>query len=278
MVFLPFRITHSVMTTLRDSQRLPLRWPRVTATVVFAAVVFSACSQGEKTIVISGDVEGLDSIGLRGARLFEEAERAPTSMDSLRASIEERLGETGASPTIRPPAEPPPAGNPMAERAKARGDSMARASANRLAGIAEGLNSAGGDTIRGIITLIGSDPAKQTVLRTRDGRTTIALSGMVTTGMSQLEGLDLLVRGVRVSPRDIVVASYVVRAADGVPAFDGILNNSDGAWSLTLTEDGSRKRLPSVPSALRERAGQRVWIAMQPGANTVESFGAINRR
>lgn len=278
MVFSQFCVTHSMMLIFRLPPATRSQWIYAHVAIVIVAVLLSACSRKDKGVTISGDVEGLDTLGLRGERLLAEADKAPPSLDSIRAAIDERMNRSEGAGTNRPlTPEPVSTGNPMADRARALGDSMARASANRFSGTAGDENGTGGDTVRGIVTLIGSDPAKQVVLRTLDGKTTITLSGMVTTGMSRLEGVDLMVRGVKISPRDIVVASYTVRAAGGVPVFDGILNGGDGGWSLTLTDGGTRKRLATLPSALREYVGQRVWVAIKPGVNTVESFGVITR-
>lgn len=249
---------------------------RAHAALLGVAVLLLACrGEPDGGVTISGDVDGLDSIGLRGAALLADAERAPSLIDSLRAEAEGRaMRPTAAESTVvdRPLRE---GENPMTLRAQARGDSMAQAAANRLVS-----GSAGGthtpDSVRGIVTMIGSDPVRQVVLRPLSSSTTIALSGMATKGLTRLEGTELVAYGVKVSSRDIVVSAYVVRAVDGVPAFDGRLKGGAGAWYLDLSE-GGRKALPSVPTALRGLSGLRVWVAMPAGGTTIQSFGVIDR-
>lgn len=248
---------------------------RAHAAVLGLAVLLLACRAEQDGVTISGDVEGLDTIGLRGATLLADADRAPTVIDSLRAAAEGRLVLTADTSSAGPNVPMRVGGNPMTLRGQARGDSMARAAADRLVA-----NSAGGaqapDSMRGIVTMIGSDPARQVVLRPLNSTVTIALSGMATKGLARLEGTEMSVHGVKVSSRDIVVSAYFVRAVDGVPAFDGRLSGGAGGWYLELTE-GGRKALPSVPTALRGLSGLRVWVAIPEGSRTVQSFGVIER-
>ena len=268
------RISLPVRGTTSYAQRRAL----LGVIVLILSSSFSGCRKGEEGVTISGDIEGLDTLGLRGAALLQEADNQPRMFDSLKALGEGKTGgpaasvpdDEGANGVVRSTE------NPMAARARALADSMVQASAQAAAN-----NSTGGssrDSVRGIVTVIGSDPMRQVVLRSTSGGVTFAMSGMVTSGMSQLEGLELVLRGVLVSPRDIVVSSYVVRAANGVPAFDGILTGENDAWSLQLTDGSGRRRIPVVPSTLREANGRRVWIAVDPNSNAVQSFGLITRR
>ena len=164
-------------------------------------------------------------------------------------------------------------GQAMSLRAQARGDSMARAIAQRLAGGSDLAGRSRGDSIRGVVTMLGAEPARQVVLRV-DGNN-IALSGMATSGLARLAGTEIVVRGVKITPRDIVVSDYVVRASEGVPAWDGTL---DEGGSLRLTDGSGLKRLPSVPNALRSMVGARVWVAYREGSATAESYGVIGKR
>jgi hypothetical protein len=116
------------------------------------------------------------------------------------------------------------------------------------------------------------------VLKTTDGSRVIAMSGMVTTGMQRLAGLEIRIRGVLITPRDVVVSDYLVRAADGVPAYDGKLSSgSDGSY-LQLTDGTGRRRLAAVPGPLQGLEGTRVWIALKPGARVASAYGVIGRR
>lgn len=240
-----------------------------------------ACgSIGDGGVTVKGDIEGLDTLAFRGDSLLAQADRAPMVLDSLRLAaqadferaLKDSLGgrtsvATGAGDgTLSAPGANErdatgalTAGTIMSKRAQARGDSMARAFAAKLTGGGTGADRAHGDTIRGQLVWQGTEPARAVVLRTP--KFTIALSGMATTGMSKLVGSEVVVRGVRITPRDVVVSDFYVRAADGVPAFDGTIL-PDGA--LKLTDGSGTKRVP-LPSAMQGLTGARVWVAVKDG-------------
>ncbi len=252
--------------------------------VALAAMVLLgvlACDRSPGGVTISGDVAGLDTIGLRGAALIAEAGRMPTKIDSLRAIAEGKVppsrGPDFRETSVDPTTPRLPGDNPMTTRARARGDSMARAAAMRLASGSKGGRTRG-DTVRGVVALVGVEPAKRVVLKAVNGGRTIALSGMATTGLSRLVGVELMVRGVMITSRDVVVSDYVVRAVDGVPAWDGKLASGANGAFLVLTDGSGRKAIAVVPSPLRGLAGERVWIAMNPGTRTARAYGVIGRR
>jgi hypothetical protein len=245
------------------------------------ALTLGACRKDEGGVTISGDVAGLDTIGLRGDQLIANAGKLPTTEDSLRAVASGQVnrphnagsakaGTAAALPSL-------PGVNPMSARAQARGDSMAKAAAMRLvAGNAGGTTR--GDTLRGVVTVLGADAGRQVVLRTAAG-TMISLSGMVTSGFARMAGTELVVRGVKVSPRDIVVTDYLVRASNGVPAFDGKLaGGAASGWWLQLTDGSGKKRLASLPPPLQGLEGTRIWIAFKPGTSVPQTYGVIGRR
>lgn len=262
-----------------------------------AASALLGCGGGD-TVTIRGDVAGLDTLALRGDSLLAEADRAPMFIDSLRTASQEQLKRDLAEslavidPTRRAPSRESgdgtlaasPAGTPndvgvggagtvggaMSRRAQARGDSMARAFAARLAGGGSGADRARADTMRGQLVWQGTEPARTVVLRGADG--VVSLSGMATTGMSKLVGSEVVVRGVRVSPRDLVVSDFFVRAADGVPAFDGTIT-PDG--TLRLSDGSGVKRVP-LPAAMQGLAGARVWVAVKDGKPY--AYGLIQNR
>jgi hypothetical protein len=169
-----------------------------------------------------------------------------------------------------------PGDNPITRRAQARGDSLARASARAYAGTLSREPRAGGDSVRGTVTLVGNAPARHAVLKDAHG-SIITLSGMATSGLAGLEGAEVVARGVRVTPRDVVVSGYLVRAVDGVPAWDGRLEESADGWALQLTDGSGRKRISAPSATLRALVGARVWISMRAG-NTPTAFGVVGRR
>ncbi|HYW32522.1 MAG TPA: hypothetical protein VE869_13560, partial [Gemmatimonas sp.] len=163
----------------------------------------------------------------------------------------------------------------LSKRAQARGDSMAKAEARRLYAPVEGTTRSRGDTVRGVIALVGTSPAQQAMLRDARGAM-ITLSGMATSGLVELEGAEVVVRGVKVTGRDVVVADYFVRAVDGVPSVDGRLEEAGGGWTVTLSDGSGRQRLASTPARLRALAGSRVWISLRDGVP--QAFGPVGRR
>jgi hypothetical protein len=249
-----------------------------------AVIALGACGSGE--VSVSGDVEGLDTLAFRGGEILREADRAPLVLDSMRAASRaeraRRMGDTAADSLAMVPdsvkaraarravEEASSPGGTMSRRAQARGDSMARAFAARLTGGATGADRARGDSVRGLLVWRGEGATRSIVLRA--GTTVVALSGMATTGISKLAGSEIMVRGVRVTPRDFVVADYVVRASDGVPAFDGVVVD---ARTLRLTDGGTLKRVP-LPASLQGMIGSRVWVAVKEGAP--HAYGLVEAR
>lgn len=267
--------------------RVPLPTWRALALVGWLA----ACDRGG-SVTVSGDIPGLDTLGYRGDSLLAQAERGPADLlESIRVAQQQldpsgRAGDTALSAGATSSSLPSAAtreenrraaglteGEMMSQRAQARGDSMARAIAARLAGGSDLSGRTRGDSVRGIVTLVGAEPARQVVLRV--GGNNIALSGMATTGLNRLAGTEVTVRGVQITPRDIVVSDYLVRASNGVPAFDGTLEEGG---VLRLTDGSGRKQLVSVPAGLRALLGERVWVAIRNGQTTADSYGLISRR
>jgi hypothetical protein len=253
-----------------------------------AASVLVACgSFGEGGVTIKGDVEGLDTLALRGDSLLAQADRPPAMFDSLKVATDMELERARAAQESKAPgatgsavgdsakagaksavdADALTPGSIMSKRAQARGDSMARAFAAKMSGTGPGVGRAYGDTVRGVLVWQGTAPARTVVLRTPQA--IVSLSGMATTGLSKLVGSEIVVRGVRIAPREVVISDFFVRAADGVPTYDGTIL-PDG--SLKLTDGSGTKRVP-LPTALQGMTGARVWVAVKSGKSV--AFGLI---
>ncbi|WP_353267890.1 hypothetical protein [Gemmatimonas sp.] len=293
-----FRHLVSLRPPRGGAPQLSLVPGRVLAAVALGAL--TACGGlSDGSVTVKGDVEGLDTLALRGDSLLAQAEWTPERFDAMKREAQEEIAKalrdslggtlpSGGAGNLVPDTKGPAstavdsavqraalavsqsAGSAMSRRAQARGDSMARAFAAQLAGATNGADRARSDTVRGQLVWQGEEPARVVVLRT--GTTTTSLSGMATTGMSKLVGSEVVVRGVRLTPRDVVVSDYLVRAADGVPAYDGTLL-PDG--SLRLTDGSGIKRVP-LPTALQGMSGVRVWVAVQGGKPF--AFGVIPTR
>ncbi len=258
---------------------------RGAAVATLLGALLGACGKDDGSVTISGDVAGLDTIGLRGDALIANAGKLPSATDSLRVMTDLKLsrprGATGAKGGATSTTSGDAAGtlslpgvNPMTARAQARGDSMARAEAMRLVGRTAGSNSRG-DSLRGVITLLGDYPAQHAAL-TVPGGDVISLSGMSTVAMTKLRGAEVMVHGVRISKRDWVVSDFVVRAANGAPALDGKLEGDpQSGWTLVLSDGSGRKRLASLPAALQGRTGVRVWIGA--ASKDAPGYGVIAR-
>lgn len=239
-----------------------------------ALLLLAACSQEGETVTISGDVEGLDTIALRGDSLLARADRPPEGIFDTTFTPKGKVGVVTATAsgngTLEPAGVALSAGAEITRRAQARGDSIARAYAAQIAGANADGSRARSDSVRGVVATIGSADAPQVVVRA--GSTTYSVSGMATRGMSRLVGNEVVVRGVKISPRDIVVADYIVRSARGLPVLDGTIGG-DGALHLT---DGSGIKQVALPAEVRSLVGTRVWVAMR-GSNAA-AFGIVAAR
>jgi hypothetical protein len=131
-----------------------------------------------------------------------------------------------------------------------------------------GTPAPGRDSLRGL--LVSSAGAGGGVAL-RMGEKLFGLSGVGTTGLTPLVGTEVMVRGVQVSPRDLVVVDFAVRQWRGLPVVDGVVQ---GDGSLRLS-DGSGVRRVRLPEALRDRVGARVWIAYRNGSP--EHFDLVTR-
>ena len=243
----------------------------------------SACSHADSGMVtISGDAPGLDTLALRGDSLLAGTRRLPSRYDTLVARLQvsgvRRAGADGGV-TAAPPAAAGLSDNPMTRRAQARGDSLARAAGAKLAAALDASGRSAVDTVRGVVTLASTAAARTVVLRTGAGAN-ISMSGMATSGLISLLGAEVVIRGMKVAPRDIVVRDFLVRANSGVPAIDGRLENVNGSWSLKLTDGSGRKSLGTPSPALQSLVGARVWYlsSTEPIPSGVARFGLIGRR
>jgi len=269
-----------------DAARRRALNPRA-AWVVGLFVLLNACDRkGSGEVVLSGDVPGLDTLATRADILLAGPARSVFLEDSLRAATMAALPRQAeaalrAAPIATAPdpatATPNSAGREMSQRAYARAESLMRSGTGSVSANVGAGGAAQRDTVRGTLVMKGTAAAPQMVLLTRNGNTEVALSGMATSALSRMDGIEVVVRGVLVSPRDVVVSDYIVRGVKGVPAFDGVLSQADGAWSLALTDGSGKKRLATVPPTLRSAVGTRVWVSVQPGVDTPVGAGIVRR-
>ncbi len=134
---------------------------------------------------------------------------------------------------------------------------------------ASGTASTAADSVRGIIESVGSEPKTQLILRRHDrsscavtasfgARTTAALAGLeVTLWGAQSNAAPPMVPGTSCA---VHATRFAVRAADGVPAVDGILRRDGAGFTLELAR-GDRRALRGVPAVLRAHVGARIFWA-----------------
>lgn len=138
------------------------------------------------------------------------------------------------------------------------------------------------DSMRGFLTVTGSEPAVQLVLREPEDRRCLVTDASAS-GLRAAQGLEITVWG----PRDttaatpmlgvvrcsIAVTRFAVRSAEGVSAVDGVLCRSDSGLALQLA-DGAVRALAAVPSALQSQIGARIFWA-GPLDRAPASYGVL---
>jgi hypothetical protein len=136
--------------------------------------------------------------------------------------------------------------------------------------------AATGDTLRGIIAVVGTDRDHHVIVRPAGGDP-VTLTGAEADLAARAAGADVWVEGWRDERTTTMsVTRFAVRAVDGIPAVDGTLAAADGGLVL-ITPDGTRHAIAHVPDALRERIGARVWISGKLDQGPV-SFGVIQAK
>lgn len=134
---------------------------------------------------------------------------------------------------------------------------------------------AAADTLRGTLDMTGSEPGVIFVVVDAAGRAA-ELEGE-RAFLQQFLGLEVVVEGTRVGEKTFRVTDVKVRAAEGVPAVDGVLAR-EGSRDVLVMRDGSRRTVARLPEALRGRVGDRIWLS-GPLDGDIVSFGVIaNRR
>ena len=215
--------------------------------ILLLATLAGCGDRAAGTIELRGDIGGLDTLGARGDSLLEQSRRPATLTDSGIVIL------PGVPEVDRPDTN---AAEAITRRALARSDSLERLEEG--AAVVAGRRSAA-DTLRGILRTQQRDGARALLLET--GGQPVLLSGVATRGALSLTGLEVMVRGVAVTPRDLVVSTIIVRGFESLPALDGVIT-ADGALRLT---DGSGVVRRPLPAALRPLVGARVWIAYRNG-------------
>ncbi|MES2524891.1 MAG: hypothetical protein V4617_19490 [Gemmatimonadota bacterium] len=125
-----------------------------------------------------------------------------------------------------------------------------------------------GDTARGVLLQIGSEPLTSLVLEPKGRAARLTLEGAMLDVLKAAEGLEIVVRGrltdtrapaAPAGSRVFQVASFTVRAAEGRAAHDGVVVRDTEGFALRL-QDGTLTRAPHMPVALQSKPGARVFL------------------
>jgi len=133
--------------------------------------------------------------------------------------------------------------------------------------------------VTGTVFRVGTDFDPATILRMDDGEQ-IRITGEREELIRWLSGTVLTVCGALATDEraeNVVEAeSFELRAVDGMTAYLGTLNHTDGRWELTPDHGGGAPvPLSGVPDQLRAAEGSLVWVAgaWTDQAFSVKSFG-----
>jgi hypothetical protein len=123
------------------------------------------------------------------------------------------------------------------------------------------------DTLRGTLTEVGSEPSS--IVLTPQVGSAVVLRGAIVP-LRGVVGTDVVVRGRLTGERTPIatptpapvfeVSSFIVRAAGGVTAHDGVLRETGGRVYL-VREDSTTVEIPALPPTLRAQIGARVYLA-----------------
>ncbi len=117
--------------------------------------------------------------------------------------------------------------------------------------------AAANDSLEGTIRVVGVEVIPVVTLAFEGVTPSLTLDGPAS--LRRVDGLRVAVTGHR-NGATLVVTRFVVVAANGVPATDGVLA-SEGASTVLVTADGVRHRLVNPPPLLRENPGHRAWVS-----------------
>ena len=139
-----------------------------------------------------------------------------------------------------------------------------------------------GDTIRGVLSMVGSEPGAVLVLAPRKGDAVVprgaelaqlrALIGLEVTIAGRMTD-DCVTEGGPRGARVFEMTQFAVRAMNGAGAIDGMLVREGASWMLA-TSDGRRQPIPILPGALAQQEGARVWFVGTLDGN-ISAYGVI---
>jgi hypothetical protein len=133
-----------------------------------------------------------------------------------------------------------------------------------------------GDTLRGIVQIVGSEPGAVVQLRLGTGRV-LRLESREPGPLRAASNLDVMVRGgVTATGDGFRVDQFVVRTVDGLPAVDGWLVSLGGGNYALRGTDGTQRPLSGVPANMASLVGARIyWVG--PLDQAPAGYGVLAR-
>lgn len=125
------------------------------------------------------------------------------------------------------------------------------------------------DSLVGIVTEVGSDPATWLSLTPADGSRARRLTGDSSRALRSVSGAVVWVRGER-RDGEFLVQAFEVRSVNGEPVDDGIVRLAGTGFEIVM-RSGERRE---VSSYLERSVGLRVWIS-RPIIGRAPSYGVI---
>jgi hypothetical protein len=131
---------------------------------------------------------------------------------------------------------------------------------------------AAADTLTGVVTEVGADPATWMSIRPAAGPS-LRIVGPFAPAMRSVNRTEVWVSGRRQAD-GFSVDAFEVRRANGVAVDDGVIAIEGGKAFLQL-RSGTRREIPDAPPALLAMNGARVWIT-RPVSGQAPSYGVIS--
>ena len=136
--------------------------------------------------------------------------------------------------------------------------------------------------LTGKVFSVGTDFDPATIVQLDDGEQ-VRITGEREGEIRRLSGTVLTACGVLTTDAGIEdqlkAESFELRSVDGMTAYLGTLNHTNGSWELTPNNGGAPVALSGVSDQLREAKGYLGWVAgtWADQAFSVKSFGLMGR-
>ncbi|MDB4914857.1 MAG: hypothetical protein JWM95_2501 [Gemmatimonadetes bacterium] len=139
------------------------------------------------------------------------------------------------------------------------------------------------DTVRGVLSTVGSEPIVEVVITPAAGEKFVIVGGQ-TARLRSLGKVEVMLAGRYPGLRSMTAAprglrafeadKFTVRSADGVPAYDGVVVKEADHYFL-ISSNGHRWPADHMPEMLRRLPGARVFLAGPLDRDPV-SYGIIS--